>query len=187
MDGELAYVGNTTSAAQSTSGPTIADTLNLSTHSTNGSTNPVTFTYTVPSGSNQVLIVLLAHGGGTVPTATLNGQSITMVHNVGNGDCNNMYASNEYVGYLNNPTSGTFSLNKGGAYVADFVVFTVNDADISGNPIDAYYCTAHSPGSANIAVSTTTPSANDLIVDWGVNGGIYHFIARCWSDRICKV
>ena len=131
------------------------------------------FTYTVPNnGFWQSLIVLLAHGGGTVPTATLNGQSVTMVYNVGNGDCNNIYASNEYVGYLNNPTSGTFSLNKGGAYVADFVVFTVNDADISGNPIGAYYCTAHSPGSVNIAVSTTTPSANDLIVDWGVNGGI---------------
>ncbi len=154
---------------------TIADTLNIATNPTTGSTNPVTFTYTVPAGTNQEEIII----GQYILSATQNGSSFTMVHNTGaSNECNNVNVSNEYFGYLKNPTTGTLSMTKTGAFSTDFSVFTVNGVDTSASsPIDAYLCIYNGGTNPNISISTTTPTASDLLLDWAVsftNGGSTH-------------
>ncbi len=149
--------------------PTIADTLNVTNRvSTTGSSD--SFTYTVPAGTNQVLIVIIEYSSGTF-SATQNGTSLTMVQNNTAGQCDGTFAVNSEFAYLVAPTSGTFTLTKGGVIGTQYTIFTVNGADQSANPIDAYYCKGHaSGGSATSNVSTTTPSANDLLVDESSEG-----------------
>src|SRR5258708_5511002 len=117
--------------------PSIVDTLNVTNRvSTTGSSD--SFTYTVPAGSNQVLMVVIEYSSGTF-SATQNGASLTMVQNNTVGQCDGTFAVNSEFAYLIAPTSGTFTLNKGGVIGTMYSIFTVNGADQT-KPIDAYYC-----------------------------------------------
>jgi Salmonella virulence plasmid 65kDa B protein len=72
IEGELA--SEATSTTQTVVTPTILDTAPLTIHSGNGTSD--SFSYTVPSGgTNKLLVVLLAAGG--TPSATLNGSDLT--------------------------------------------------------------------------------------------------------------
>ncbi|WP_271591092.1 hypothetical protein, partial [Bradyrhizobium sp. CCBAU 65884] len=120
-----------------------------------------------------MLMVIISMGGGFTPTATQNGASVTFTSNWSSSCPQNGGATSpsvEWFGYLTNPTSGTFSLNKGGLTGAEYAVFTVNSALTTGNPIDAFNCANHGNTSNLISVSTTTPTANDLLIDWGATG-----------------
>jgi hypothetical protein len=90
------------------------------------------FSYTVPSGgSNKLLVVFVARGDAVAPTATLNGVSLSTF---------TRYTSNEerfyhYYAYLANPSSGVFALTLNSMSQADYVVMTLQDA-AQTNPID---------------------------------------------------
>ena len=88
--------------------------------------------YTVPAGgSNKLFLVLLTNGNSTAPTATLNGASLTFVRI--NGTANEAYY---FVGYLANPTSGTFTMNWSPSTNSDYTLLTVANA-AQTSPIDA--------------------------------------------------
>lgn len=160
IDGELASEATTTTPSSSLS---LADVTNLTVHHFVANTS-VSFTYTVPSGSNQVLIVRANDSDGLQTntfTGTQNGQTITFTKVT---TCTPLVASDIWYGKLVAPTSGTFTINASKTTTADFVVYTVNGADQT-NPVDAENCTSGS-GASSYTASITPPSANDLLLDW---------------------
>ncbi len=154
--------------------PSLADTPNITTHSYHIVTS-LSFTYTVPSGSNQVLVVFIgSNAGGSNFTIKQNGQGLTRVNNSITGQCSSNFGTNSsWFAYVAAPTSGTFSMTSSSTMNTEVGVFTINDADQT-NPIDAYFC-QETINSVNI--STTTPSANDFLIDWltaGTYGPLNH-------------
>jgi hypothetical protein len=143
----------------------IADTLNLTTNTTGGANQNPSFSYTTPAGSDLVFWVHILGDNTATPTAELGGVSLTIVANFVSGRCSGSINS-EYIGYLINPPAGTntFAYHKGAATAAALTVFTTSGTDQT-TPLDAYYCTQAT--TANGFTSTTTPSANDLILSWG--------------------
>ena len=127
IDGELVSLATSTPA---TTSPTILDSLPLSIYQTPvGSSD--SRSYTVPAGgSNNLFLVLLTNGNSTAPTATLNGSSLTFVRI--SGSINRAYY---FVGYLANPTSGTFTMNWSPSANSDYTLLTVANAAQS-SPID---------------------------------------------------
>ncbi len=163
--------------------PSIQDTLNLTYRNAPSGSSTNSFSYTVPAGSNQVLIVF-ATGGGTLSQLALNGVTVTttlsadgqVVDNNGGAPgarCDGGFAegANRFA-WIKNPTSGTLTVTYD-SILMGYVVMTLNDANVSGsnNPIDAYWCKGQNSGTSfNVSVSTTTPSASDLLLDWAVTG-----------------
>src|SRR5262249_7434666 len=86
IDGELALDGTT--PVNSSSTPTIADSLPVTTTGFGSGNATDTINYTVPSGSNEVVFVF----SGYATVATFNGQQMTLVHNTGaSNECNNVF------------------------------------------------------------------------------------------------
>ena len=106
LEGELANI-NASPIPAATTSPSILDTLPVSIYQTSPGTTQDSRSYTVPAGgSNKLFLVLLTNGNSNTPSATLNGQSLTFIRI--NGSANRAYY---FVGYLANPTSGTFTMN----------------------------------------------------------------------------
>jgi hypothetical protein len=144
---------------------TLADTPNVLTNATGGAQQNPSFSYTTPSGTSQVFWILVS-GDNPAPTADIGGAALTIVRNhVAGGRCGNILTLN-YIGYRINPPTGTNTVtyHKGGATYAGITYFTTNGTDQT-TPLDAYYCSDGS--SANLFTSTTTPSANDLMIALG--------------------
>jgi RHS repeat-associated protein len=160
----MGVIQSATSSIASTSAPTILDTLTLTTHENalgNGSTS---FTYNVPAGGvNKLLVVLCAcysPNGGL--SATQNGISLANFTRIDDG---NIQPSNYSFSYLANPTSGTFVWSDTNHGEDLFVVFTVQNASVV-NPIDAYQH-ATSASTNSLSVSTTTKTGTDLLLSIG--------------------
>ena len=161
LEGELANI-NTTPAPAATTSPSILDTLPLSIYQTSPGTTQDSRSYTVPAGgSNKLFLVLLTNGNSNTPSATLNGQPLTFIRIT--GSTNRAYY---FVGYLANPTSGTFTMNWSPGTNADYTLLTVKDA-AQTNPIDASNVTTVSPGTT-LSTSVTTTQGNDLLLSFPV-------------------
>lgn len=139
---------------------TLADTPNIPPHQLGGGSPSTSFTYTVPSGTNQVLIVRVGLGTDVSISATQNGAAITFVK----ASCD--VVGFEYYGYLVAPTTGTFSITFGTAN-KEFIVYTVNGADQT-NPIDSATCT--NKNAASVADAITPTAANTFLMDWSITG-----------------
>jgi len=140
--------------------PTILDTLPVTYRNFASVTND-SFTYTVPSGgSNKMLIVQLALGGGRTPTVTQNGSSVPMTQISGS-----ITRANHWYGYLANPSTGTFSISwTGGASGVQYSVMTLANAAQS-SPIDASNVTDLTSSGSTISTSVTTSAPYDLLLD----------------------
>jgi len=85
MDGELANTAITATSSSATTSPAILDTLPLTEYQMFNVTSDSRF-YTVPSaGTNKLFVVLIA-SGNIAPSATLNGQPLTIAPVSGMGD-----------------------------------------------------------------------------------------------------
>jgi YD repeat-containing protein len=165
IDGELAIDASTTNATSNgtsaTTTPYIMDSFPLTVH-TLGSGSSDNFSYTVPSGgSNKVLVVLDCDNDGAKPTsATQNGVSLaTFVKLPGHLDrCNWFYS------YLVAPTSGTFQINFPTTNARDYEVFTVQNASQT-TPVDT--SGVSNAIATSVTESTTTSATNDLLVSMG--------------------
>ena len=76
-------------------------------------------------------------------------------------------SSNEawyFIGYLANPTSGTFTMNWNPSTEADYTLLTVANA-AQVNPIDATAVTTVGPGTVS-TTSVTTTQGNDLLLSF---------------------
>ncbi len=150
----------------------IADTLNVPLKFVHAPSTSGSFTYTVPAGTNQTLVVFANEGTDNTITGTQNGATITFSE-MGTG-C--QVAGFEWEGILTAPTSGTFSISIGGTAGIDYVVFTVNNSDQT-TPVDATATCLHTTA-ATVSNSITPPSANDLLIDWlligAANNGTSH-------------
>jgi len=120
--------------------------------------------------------VLLTNSNSTAPTATLNGSSLTFVRI--SGSINRAYY---FVGYLANPTSGTFTMNWSPNANSDYTLLTVANAAQS-SPIDTSYVTTVNSGT-NLTTSVTTTQGNDLLLSFPVGSCEPRlFWLRCWRD-----
>ena len=118
--------------------------------------------YTVPAGgSNKLFLVLLANGN--YQYALRNPQRRTAHLRAHHGSVNRAYY---FVGYLANPTSGTFTMNWSPGTNADYTLLTVTDA-AQTNPIDASNVTTVNPGTTS-STSVTTTQGNDLLLSFPV-------------------
>lgn len=138
--------------------PTVADTLPVALGSGLGGS-----TYTVPSGSNQVLVMLYANGNNVTPTASLNGQSL-IIAAVPNRQNNRAFA---FYGYLIGPTTGTFSTT--GDATADWSIITFNAAAQS-SPIDIANASGNGTSVASNVLTLTTNVGNDALFEMTIFG-----------------
>jgi RHS repeat-associated protein len=156
-------VSSTSTTVISTSSPAILDTLNLTRHAP-GIVTSDSFSYTVPNGgNNKVLMLWLAGYSGTNYSATQNGSPIAITR-VQNGN-----AASEMYGYLVNPSSGTFNVSSNIAGGVDYYVYTVSGADQT-NPIDAVGTSTKNGTYSFSVATTTTKTANDLVLDFALSG-----------------
>jgi hypothetical protein len=167
-DGELAFDGVNTPAVVPAISPTIMDTLNLPSHTTLCGITSDSFSYTVPSGgANKLLLVLVrknfeAHAPSS---ATLNGVSLAaFTRTPGTVNRGILWYS-----YLTAPTSGTFQINFPESTCYDIVLMTVQNA-AQTSPIDAAL-TTYSPSASSMTTSATTTQGYDLLVGLGARTG----------------
>ncbi len=143
--------------------PTILDSLNLPKRNISAGTTD-SFTYTVPGGGSNKLLIIMGGFQGTTPTVTQNGASVTMAAVAGTFD-----RVKPYVGYLAAPTTGTLSVTLSGSGYADYVVMTLQDA-AQTTPIDVAAVTNN--GSSNTkTTSVTTTVGNDLLLSFAASSG----------------
>jgi RHS repeat-associated protein len=165
LDGELALDGTNTLAIAATSSPSIMDTLPV-THRVSG-TNVTSdsFTYTVPSGgSNKLLVVMAALGAdqSSSLTATLNGATATCQKIPGS-----LIRAYDYYCYLAAPTSGTFSISWPTGSGFQYGIYTLQNA-AQVNPIDVSYMNDLVVSGSSLTTSTTTTVGYDLLLDYVV-------------------
>jgi hypothetical protein len=164
LDGELASTTMTATSSTATTSPVILDTLPLAIYQTPvGSSD--SRSYTVPAGgSNKLFLVLLTNGSLTAPSATLNGSPLTFV-SIGTAN-----RAIYFVGYLADPTSGTFTMNWSPNANSDYTLLTVANAAQS-NPIDVANVTTINPGTT-LTTSVTTTQGNDLLLSFPVGASV---------------
>lgn len=168
IEGELASEATTSATAAPSVAPTILDSTPLTIHSGSGTSD--SFSYTVPSGgSNKLLVVLLGKGAGT-PSATLNGQAITFTSVTGS---DTQRSNPQYVGVLANPTSGTFAYSNTASNGFGYVVFTLQDA-AQTSPVDATYL-AGSMSNSTITGTATTTTGKDFLVSFCMAANAYSY------------
>jgi len=156
IDGELALDGTAQSSA--TTSPTILDALPLTLHKGTAITSD-SWTYTVPSGGQNKLLVVLFAGNADPITASQNGSPLSCSRI--NGVIDRAYHT---VCYLAAPTSGTFSISwiNAGGYQAS--MFTLQNA-AQTSPIDAKYVNDIEASAPSVTTSTTTSVGYDLLID----------------------
>jgi hypothetical protein len=133
-------------------------------HTNPNGTASTSFSYTVPSGGqNKLLVVLCAcntpHGG---LSATQNGAALASFTRINTNPIN---ATDYEVSYLANPSTGTFVFTDANSGEDDFVVLTLQDA-AQTNPYDVYYH-ATSGSTNSLSVSTTTTVSHDILLSIG--------------------
>jgi hypothetical protein len=160
LEGELANI-NTLPIPTATTSPSILDTLPLTVYQTSSGTTQDSRSYTVPSGgSNKLFVVFVANfDSSNIPSATLNGQPLTFIRI--SGSLNRAWY---FVGYLANPTSGTFTMNWSPGTNADYTLLTVKDAAQTSS-IDTTNVTTVNPGTT-LTTSVTTTQGNDLLLSF---------------------
>lgn len=125
--------------------------------------SPNAFLYNSPgSGSNRLLICMVADAGGGTPTASYNGAALTFVGPFA-GSTQNL--TGYYVGYLAAPASGSnaFTLTSNGGGVYSFIyVCTLQDA-AQTSPIDASIV-ASVASSNTKTTAITTNSGHTLLL-----------------------
>ncbi|ANV99357.1 hypothetical protein LMTR13_03350 [Bradyrhizobium icense] len=149
------------------SAPSILDTLPITLHQVTGATSD-SFSYTVPSGSNKVLLVFVSKGGDK-PSMSQNGVSIPanqIASNFNGSNCDGTHSAGEYFAWLAAPTSGTFSINWSVAGSAAYAVFTVDSAAQAYPIIDAATCRGILSTNHTISASVTATSSNTLLLSW---------------------
>ncbi len=142
---------------------TLADTRNLTLHFVHAPSTSDSFSYTVPSGTNQTFFVVLAEGTDNTPSATLNGASLTFTEASATCSPANVAAA-EWYGYVVAPTTGTFSLSGISAGSADYLVGTFNGSDQT-TPIDKASCSGRT-SVTTVRGDITPPSANTFLIDF---------------------
>ena len=161
----MGVLQTSTSSLSGTTPPSILDGLSLTQHKLTNVTSDA-FTYTVPSGgTNNLLVTIIGDENCTAPTVTQNGASTTMVQATG--------ASTRlcyFIGYRAAPTTGTFSITlNGGATYADYVVMTLQNA-LQISPIDDARVTSNASANTK-TTNVTTTVGNDLLLSMGVGSG----------------
>lgn len=157
VEGELVSASSTTTSA--TTSPSFLDTLPLTLYEFQNVTSE-SRSYTVPSGgSNKLFIALVAKNacGDAAPTATLNGDALTVVQISGTAN-----RACYYIAYRANPSSGTFQINFSGSTWGDYVLFTLQNA-AQTSPIDTSSVTNEGNQSSN-STSVTTTGDYDLLI-----------------------
>jgi YD repeat-containing protein len=145
-----------------TTSPSILDTTPLTVRAAVNTTSD-SISYTVPSGGNNKLLVVLMGKNQTSdpnPTMALNGASLTTgryFNTQGN-------LAAYFYGYLAAPTSGTFQVTFPQPTYADYVIFTVQHAAQS-NPIDTTNVGTTLSGTS-VTVSTSTTVGYDLLLSY---------------------
>jgi len=164
IDGELASEATTSPV---TVAPTILDTIPSSglMHSLQGGTS-ISFSYTVPSGGENKLLIVMWSGSNATPTAmTLNGTSFASSAYVWPASSCAPGMTYHWYAYLAAPTSGTFNMQWSATENANIAAFTVRDAEQT-NPIDAAHLTCGTGSSKSTSVTTTV--GNDLLLSYPV-------------------
>ena len=163
--GNILSLTNSATTTSLSANPTILDSIPIAIYQTPVGTSD-SRSYTVPAGgSNKLFLVLLTNGNSSAPTATLNGASVTFVRI--NGPYNRAYY---FVGYLANPTSGTFTINWSPSTNSDYSLLTIaNAAQLS--PIDVSNVTTANPGTT-LTTSVTTTQGNDLLLSFPVGSSL---------------
>ncbi len=146
--------------------PTILDTLSDSlAHTMNGQTT--SFTYTVPGGgSNKLLVCMWVTGTSGTNTTVLsqNGVSFlsTKVRNIGSPGYETKSA---FIAYLAAPTTGTFTITDTDSPSGVLFLFTLQDAAQS-SPLDTGDGVGHGipGGGSTTSDSITTTVGNDFLL-----------------------
>ncbi len=164
------WVSQQIALRKASTNPSVLDSLPLNAHQEIGATD--SFEYTVPTGgSNRLFVAIFAQGGNPstegLPTASLNGQSLTMAVIPGS-----FSRAGYSVGYLANPTSGTFTVaytDRFGGHLVDYIVMTLDNASQT-NPVDAS-AVSNSSVTSSKTTSVTTTVGNDLLLSMSFYGG----------------
>jgi len=160
LDGELANIGTSTTAA--TTSPSILDSLPFTLHQSSTLISSDSFSYTVPAGgTNKLMVALIAFGNGDKSASlsvTQNGVPLTCQF-IAYG-----IRAYQHLCYLANPSNGTFAMSWSGAATLQYSVFTVKDAAQS-NPIDATALNTLIVSGASLSTNITTTQGSDLLVD----------------------
>lgn len=158
LDGELLATGTTTTTTVSSTTPTILDSLPLSLVQIVNSTSLPNTTYTVPSGGeNKLFVLVFGNNNDNTPTVSLNGTSATCTRLT--GTLNRAYP---YVCYVPNPSTGTLSISFASATYMDGVAFTLKDA-AQTNPLDVGDVVWSGGNVTTLANSITTTVGKDFL------------------------
>lgn len=143
-------------------GPTILDTLPVTGHDEQATATTFTTSYTVPAGgSNKVFILMLDLANSYAGLAvSLNGVTVTMTKAIGTG-----HFSDQYIGMLAAPTSGTLSVHTTSNLLGGFFWFTVQDAAQVSTP-DDMQITASGAAATTVSTNVTTSVGNDLLLSY---------------------
>ena len=144
--------------------------------STNVTSN--SFTYTVPAGgTNKLLVVMLALGADKSASlsATQNGAPLTCQKISGP-----LIRAYHFYCYFAAPTSGTFSISWSGGSVFQYSIFTLQNAAQS-NPIDASTVNDLTSSGSSLSTNVTTTQGNDLLLDHVIGAASSHSYLRCQS------
>ena len=165
IDGELFSLATSTPA---TTSPTILDSLPVTNRQSSVSVTSDSFSYTVPAGgTNKLLVVLLAMGADKSASlsATQNGASLTCQKISGS-----ITRAYHFYCYLASPASGTFSISWSGGTVFQYSIFTLQNAAQSF-PIDVSNVNDLTTTGTSLSTNVTTTQGNDLLLDNDIGTG----------------
>ena len=159
IDGELQdSTSTTTETAIATTTPSLLDSLPLSLVQIVNNTSLPSTTYTVPSGGeNKLFVLVFGNNNDNTPTVSLNNVSATCTRLT--GTLNRAYP---YVCTVPNPSTGTLSVSFGSATYMDGVAFTLQDA-LQTNPIDVGDIVWSGGNVTTLANSVTTTVGKDFL------------------------
>jgi hypothetical protein len=152
---------STTPVATGTTSIAIMDSLPVTNRQTTSLVTSDAFTYAVPQGGANTLLVALLSFGSPISnlTATQSGASLTCQPFTGSHT-----RAYSYYCYVPGPTSGTLSVNWTGSAWFEYSVFTVQNA-AQANPIDAAAVNDLTTSGSSLSTSITASQNNDLLVD----------------------
>ena len=166
--GNLLSVTNGTTSTPVGTMPSILDSLPVTNRQSSVSVTSDSFSYTVPAGgANKLLVVLLAIGADKSSSlaATQNGASLTCRKISGS-----ITRAYHFYCYLASPASGTFSISWSGGTVFQYSIFTLQNAAQS-SPIDVSNVTDLTTTGTTLSTNVTTTQGNDLLLDNDIGTG----------------
>ena len=150
------------SSSSATTSASILDTLSVTTHQFVGTSD--SFTYTVPAGGQNKLLVVIGLRWYSDLSITQNGTAFDSITHFAKSSGN---TEDYFIATLAAPASGTFSISRPSTGYFDYIVLTLQDAAQTSS-VDI---TSAAGGTASsMTATTTTGVGNDLLLSFGRNG-----------------